>query len=41
MNITDYYKTELKVQDKVIWLDPDKSARDLKRVWTIDAIVSE
>lgn len=32
---TDRNGKQIKVGSKVVWYDPEKEARDLKRIWTV------
>ena len=41
MKIKDRNGKNLKAGDLVIWHDPDKTARDLTRIWTINEIKGE
>lgn len=41
MEIKDRLDNNLELGDEVIWVDPEKEARDLNRVWTIFDVQSE
>jgi len=41
IEIKDRLDNDLELGDEVIWVDPEKEARDLNRVWTIFDVQSE
>ena len=41
IEVKDRLDNDLKLGDEVIWVDPEKEARDLNRVWTIFDVQSE
>lgn len=41
IKVKDRLDNDLKLGDEVIWVDPEKEARDLNRVWTICDVQSE